>query len=107
MKILLCAAALAACLASQSLASFNLQVTEIWSGNTGSNNLTDDWFEVTNFGSMPWTSADGTLFFDDSPPNVASVVPLLGIASIAPGESVIFVDGDETAGLNLFLWHDG
>ena len=108
MRVLLCAAALAVCLTSQALAVFDLQITEIWPGNTTSANFTDDWFEVTNFGDMAWTSAAGTLFFDDSPPNPANAVPLFGVSSIAPGESVVYVDGNAgTGGLNEFLWHDG
>ena len=105
MNRVLCAAALAAMLTSQSLAAFNLKVTEIWPGNEPGENLTDDWFEVTNFGDMPWTSADGTLFFDDAPSNAANAVPLFGVSSIAAGESVVFVDGNAgTGGLNEFLW---
>lgn len=107
MRVLLCAAAVALCLANQALAVFDLQVTEIWMGNEPGENLTDDWFEVTNFGDMSWTAAsDGDLYYDDdsADPNAADL--LYGVASIAPGESVIFVDGNAgVGGLNLALWH--
>lgn len=94
MRTLLCAAAMAALLSSQALAAFDLQITELQMGIEYGSDMTDDWFEVTNFGDMAWTPADGDLYFDDFPhdPNNADI--LLSVASIAPGESVIFVDGD-------------
>lgn len=108
MRVLLCAAALAAMLSSQALAVFDLQITEIWPGNDVGDNLTDDWFEVTNYGDMPWVEAtDGNLYFDDDSfdPTVADL--LFGVSSIAPGESVVFVDGNAgTGGVNTFLWTD-
>ena len=106
MRSLLCVTALATCLSSQALAVIDLQITETWSGNEPGENLTDDWFEVTNFGDMAWTPAAGDLYYDDDSqdPNAADL--LAGIASIAPGESVIFVDGSATTGgLNVALWH--
>ena len=103
MKKFLCAAAMAALMCSQSWAAFDLQVTEIWPGNEPGSNLTEDWFEVTNFGNTAWTSADGTLYFDDESADVADAEALTGITSIGPGESVIFVDEDESAAW-LTLW---
>lgn len=107
MKKLFCAAAMTLCLASQAMAAFDLQVTEIWPGNTGADNLTDDWFEITNYGDMAWTAAtDGDLYFDDASPSAAVADLMSGIASIAPGESVVFVDGSATTGgLNVALWN--
>ncbi len=106
MRMLLCAAAMTLCLASQAMAAFDLQITEIWPGNTGADNLTDDWFEITNYGDMAWTAAaDGNLYFDDSGPSAAVADLMSGVASIAPGESVVFVDGSATTGgLNTALW---
>ncbi|SDZ75599.1 ExeM/NucH family extracellular endonuclease [Rubrimonas cliftonensis] len=74
--------------------TFDLQVTEMWPGNDPGNNLTSDWFEVTNFGDAAWTAADGALYFDDESAdrNVADLME--GVASIAAGESAIFVEGD-------------
>lgn len=109
MKILLCAAALAAMLSSQVLAAFNLQITEIWPGNAAvGDNVTDDWFEVTNFGDMPWVEAtDGNLYFDDDSFDATMADLLFGVSMIAPGESVVFVDGNAgTGGINTFLWAD-
>lgn len=97
---------LAVCIASQSFAAFNLQITEIWPGNAEGANLTDDWFEVTNLGDMPWTSGDGILFYDDDSADPTTADQLFGITTIAPGESVVFVDGNAGAGgLNLTVWH--
>ena len=59
MRVLLCAAALVACLSSQALALYDLQITEIWPGNfpndSNGDNQTGDWFELTNLGDMAWT----------------------------------------------------
>jgi|GEM_PF-1969929 len=101
-------AALAACLSTQAaFAAFDLRVTEVWPGNTAGDDLTDDWFEVTNFGDMPWVaSTDGDLYFEDDSADADRADLISGVASIAPGESVIFVDGlsDPQDDLNLFLW---
>lgn len=77
--------------------SYDLQVTEIWPGNEAGENLTGDWFEVTNFGDTSWTLADGALYFDDdsADPTVADM--LNGVTEIAAGESVVFVDADSAA----------
>jgi hypothetical protein len=86
-------------------ADFDLQITEIWFGQDGGD-LTQDWFELTNIGDMDWSAAsDGGLYFDDDSASPTNAVPLSGVDSIAPGESVVFVDGD-VAGLNEFhtIW---
>lgn len=72
---------------------FDLRVTEIWPGNDPGANLTEDWFEVKNLGTVAWTLADGDLFFDDDSRSAANAVRLGGVTEIAPGESVVFVDG--------------
>lgn len=100
-------AALAACVMSQgAFAAFDLQVTEIWPGNVNGDDLTDDWFEVTNVGNMAWTAAvDGDLYYDDDSADETTADLMVGVASIAPGESVIFVDGSNIVGdINTFLW---
>lgn len=92
LSVLFCAAV--ALVAAPSLAAFDLKVTEIWPGNEPGGNLTEDWFEVTNFGDMAWTAAtDGDLWFDDNSFDFAATFLMSGIDSIAPGESVIYVDG--------------
>ncbi len=80
---------------SSSFAAFSLSVTEIWPGNDPGTDLTPDWFEITNTGDMAWTAAtDGDLYYDDDSADVTTADLLSGVASIAPGESVVFVDGD-------------
>ncbi len=108
MRVLLCAAAVTLCLASQAMAAFDLQITEIWMGNEPGENLTDDWFEITNIGTMPWTAAiDGDLYFDDDSFDSTTADLMSGILSIGPGESVVFVDGSAAVGgLNTFIWAD-
>ncbi|MEM8554802.1 MAG: ExeM/NucH family extracellular endonuclease [Pseudomonadota bacterium] len=76
------------------LATFDLQITEIWPGNAEGENLTADWFEITNVGGAAWTSADGMLYFDDDSQDPTTADLLSGVTQIAPGESVVFVDDD-------------
>ncbi|MEQ8209630.1 MAG: PEP-CTERM sorting domain-containing protein [Lacipirellulaceae bacterium] len=83
-----------AVLAGQAQAAFDLQVTELWAGNDPNPDLTDDWFEITNVGDMPWTAAvDGPIFYDDDSQAAASAAAIEGIPSIAAGESVIVTIG--------------
>ena len=110
MRICLFTAAMAALLTSQAMAAFDLQITELQMGIEYGSDETDDWFEVTNFGTSAWTPADGTLYYDDFPHDPNKADPLVGISSIAPGESVIFVDefdGDIAfPNINILVWHD-
>ncbi len=56
-------AAVLGLLATPALAQFNLQITEMWPGNEPGNNLTEDWFEIVNFGDAAWISGvDGDLY---------------------------------------------
>ncbi|QXP62095.1 T9SS type A sorting domain-containing protein [Polaribacter sp. HaHaR_3_91] len=73
-----------------------LNITEIWPGNGEGDNLTADWFEITNNGPLPWTPELGGLYFDDDSQDPASAVLISGITSIQPGESVIAVDASDT-----------
>ncbi|MEM1303342.1 MAG: PEP-CTERM sorting domain-containing protein [Planctomycetota bacterium] len=89
-----------ACLLGLSTAAqaFDLQITEIWPGNEPGENLTSDWFEVTNVGTTAYdASADGFLFFDDDSQDFTTADIISGVATIAPGESVIFIDDSDTA----------
>lgn len=94
--------------ASPAMAAYNLQITEIWPGNEPGSNLTEDWFEITNFGDTAWTAAiDGNLWFDDDSFSSSNAVPMVGITSIAPGESVIYVDGGASGASDwLAVWSD-
>lgn len=94
MRLLLMSTAMACLTLQSAYGAFDLQVTEMWPGNEPGDNQTSDWFEVTNVGDMDWTTADGTLYFDDSSPDVMNADEMFGIETIAAGESVIFVDDD-------------
>lgn len=84
--------------------AFDLQITEIWMGNEPGTNLTEDWFEVTNLGSGAWTSGvDGQLYFDDGDFMPIEADLISGVNSIAPGETVIFIDDTSTAEF-LTVW---
>lgn len=90
-------------IAAPARAQFDLQITEIWMGNEPGSNLTDDWFELTNIGDTAWTTADGDLWFDDDSMDASVADQLMGITSIAPGESVVFVDtGDLTEFMDVW-----
>jgi len=75
--------------------SFDLQVTEIWPGNEPGSNLTVDWFEITNVGAAAWVAGvDPDLYYDDDSADPGTADLISGIVDIAPGESVIVLDGD-------------
>ena len=88
-------------------AAFDLQVTEIWPGQNGAD-VTEDWFEITNFGSGAWTAAiHGALYYDDDSENPVVADLIQGIASIAAGESVIVVIGGASdAAAFTAVWAD-
>ena len=51
-----------------------------------------DWFEVTNVGSA---AVDMTGWkMDDSSNSIAAAVPILGVGSVAPGQSAVLIEGD-------------
>ncbi|MEM8508392.1 MAG: ExeM/NucH family extracellular endonuclease [Bacteroidota bacterium] len=82
----------------------DLQITEIWPGNEPGENLTEDWFEITNTGDIPWTVSEfGNLFFDDESQSPSDAVVINGITSIAPGEVIIAIDDTDTAQF-LAVW---
>lgn len=82
---------------------FDLQITEIWPGNAEGDNLTGDWFEVTNLGDVAWTAVDGALYFDDDSADATTADALNGVTEIAAGESVVFVDADTAANF-IAVW---
>jgi len=72
-----------------------LGITEVAPWSSGNSPSGSDWFEVTNIGVRAvdisgWKMDDGS----ESP---AAAVALIGVTSIAPGESVIFVEYDTNA----------
>jgi len=67
-----------------------LVVSEVAPWSSGNSPVGDDWFEVTNVGPRVVSIAGWKV--DDSSESPAAAVSLSGINSIAPGESVIFIE---------------
>jgi hypothetical protein len=69
-------------------------ITEVASWSSSNALVTADWFEITNYGT---TALDITGWkVDDSSNLFTSALALNGITSIAPGESVIFLETSAT-----------
>lgn len=97
MKLSTLAYSLTGCLlfAATSHAAFDLQVTEIYPGHSVQADVTADWFELTNYGDMAWVQGvDADLFYDDDSQDPGVADPLLGVSTILPGQSVVFVVGN-------------
>lgn len=74
--------------------AFDLQVTEIWFGQDG-DDVTGDWFEITNNGTASWTAGvDGDLFYDDDSQDAEAADLIEGLTSLGAGESAIVMIGD-------------
>ncbi|MDP0495892.1 MAG: lamin tail domain-containing protein [Verrucomicrobiota bacterium JB024] len=71
-----------------------LVVTEVAPWSSGNSPLGADWFEVTNTGARTVDITDWKM--DDGSESPVAAVPLTGITSIAPGESVIFIEIETT-----------
>ncbi len=86
-------------------AAFDLQITEIWMGQPGTD-VTSDWFEITNFGDMVWDQgADGDLWYDDESMDGTDASVLSGLTSIGAGETVVVVVGDASDATEFFnVW---
>lgn len=79
-----------------------LIITEVAPWSSGNSPVGEDWFEVTNIGARVVDVRGWKM--DDSSESPVAAVPLSGISSIAPGESVIFIETDDLATLApLFL----
>ena len=69
-------------------------ITEVTPWSSGTTSVAADWFEVTNYGT---TALDITGWkVDDNSNLFTSALTLNGITSIAPGESVIFLETSST-----------
>lgn len=84
-------AALAAVSAVPSHAA--IVITEVAPWASGNSAVGADWFELTNTGAAAVSLGGWSM--DDSSAN-AGVAPLTGIASIAAGESVVFIEGSSS-----------
>ncbi|MEM6724581.1 MAG: choice-of-anchor I family protein, partial [Bacteroidota bacterium] len=72
----------------------NLEITEIFPGQSGTD-LTADWFEITNNGDAAWVSGvDPDLYYDDESAEAADADLIQGITDIQRGERVIVVIGN-------------
>ncbi len=70
--------------------AIDLQITEIWPGQSGANQVTEEWFEITNVGGAAWVSGvDGALTYNGE--------DVEGITDIQPGEAVVIVFGDSAS----------
>lgn len=75
-----------------------IRITEAMSSSGAGG--TPDWIELTNFGLTPVSITGWRI--DDSSASVALSQPLLGVTSIAPGESVVFIESAAGAGIADF-----
>ena len=90
--------AAAAVAAITSIASAQVHITEVMS-SSGSGG-TDDWIEITNYGSSA-ISISGWRF-DDSSFSFGSSQALNGVTTIGAGESVIFIESAGGANISSF-----
>jgi uncharacterized protein YjiK len=68
-----------------------ISITEVSPWSSGNSAYKADWFELTNTGT---TAVDITGWkIDDNSNSFASAVALRGVSSIAPGKSVVFIEG--------------
>lgn len=81
--------------AAGTVASAQIRITEVAPWSSGNSAVAADWFELTNTGNAV-VNITGWRVDDDSN-NPASAVVLTGITSIAPGESVIFIEASSLA----------
>lgn len=70
----------------------NVRITEVAPWSSGNPPVNADWFELTNFGASPVSLSAWRM--DDNSNAFASSVAMRGIASIGPGESVIFIESN-------------
>ncbi|GAA5131530.1 lamin tail domain-containing protein [Luteolibacter yonseiensis] len=71
-----------------------LRITEVAPWSSGNSPIRADWFEVTNVGARAVNMTGWKV--DDVSESIAGAAPLVGVPSIAPGESAIYI---ETANL--------
>jgi Lamin Tail Domain len=102
-KFKFAAVAAAALLAAQAQAAIIISEVAPWS--SGNSPVAADWFELTNTGSIAVNISGWKM--DDNSNAFASSVPMSGITSIGPGESVIFVEGATINANFLSTWFPG
>ncbi len=98
-------------ISSGTSAPINIAITEVTAWSSGNSPLASDWFEATNFGTSAVSLVGWTM--DDNSNSAAVSVPLNGVTSINPGESVIFIETSSPAELSakaqsfINLWYGG
>lgn len=71
-----------------------VSITEVAPWSSGTTSVAADWFEVTNYGTTALDISGWKV--DDNSNLFTAALPLNGITSIAPGESVIFLETSAT-----------
>src|SRR4030095_6433119 len=79
----------------------NVIISEVHPAGSGNGTYAADWFEVTNTSTSPVDITGWTM--DDNSNAFGSAVPLNGVASIAPGQSIVFIDGTTPVNINAFI----
>ncbi|MEJ6485594.1 SdiA-regulated domain-containing protein [Nostoc punctiforme UO1] len=70
----------------------SLIISEVTPWSSGSSPYAADWFEVTNTGTSAINITGWKM--DDNSNSFGSAIRLNGVTSIAPGKSVVFIEGD-------------
>jgi hypothetical protein len=84
----------------------DLIISEIAPWSSGDSSLGADWFEVTNQGTTAIDISGWKI--DDDSASFANASNLGGVTTIAPGQSVVFVDGDASMiAAFIELWFGG
>ena len=96
-------AALAVCICMLLLGvtQAQIRITEVAPWGSGNSPLGSDWFELTNIGG---SSVDITGWrMNDDTADFASGAPLVGVTSLAAGESAIFLEDGDAGFKNLWF----
>ena len=82
-----------------------IAITEVAPWSSGNSPVAADWFEITNFGSTAVNLSGWKI--DDNSNSCVSSVALVGITSIAAGESVVFIEGAAANANFVTTWFGG
>ncbi len=83
-----------------------LIVTEVAPWGSSNATYAADWFEVTNVGSAPVDMTGWTM--DDNSNSASLAVPIAGVGSVAPGQSVVLIEGTSATAANFVTaWFGG
>lgn len=100
-----CALAALSLTLAATAAQAQIAFTEVAPWSSGNSPVAADWFELTNFGATAIDLSGWKI--DDSSNSFLSSVALVGITSIAPGESVIFIEGAAANANFVATWFGG